>query len=342
MRRDLVPVGQLYVAPAEVEPTGELVAQGRSPRTLEALEGDQARLEQWARARGVVVDLDVAPVPPGLLQAFLEDAAAGRLPDGRPRAVATVVRYAGSVAILHAQHTAAGTYPAGTPSPTLHPGVRGTLLGLRRSHRGERPRQATPLLLPTLREACRLLPDTPHGVRDRAVLLLGWASSCRGAELVALDVPDVLVAPGVGVALHLRASKTDRLGVGRTVQLPWGSSPLTCPGRAALAWLEVLQTLQDGPGAFFREVRGHRAVQPGRMDRRTVQRVVRGAVALTGEDPRRYGAHSLRAGLVTSMLDAGRTHAQVMRATGHTDPKTVSRYDRPRVTGEAPAAGLGL
>lgn len=75
------------------------------------------------------------------------------------------------------------------------------------------------------------LPDTLGGLRDRALLLLGFAGAFRRSELVGLDVAD-LTFTSAGLVVRLRRSKTDQEGQGRPVGIPYGAQPDTCPVRA--------------------------------------------------------------------------------------------------------------
>jgi site-specific recombinase XerC len=75
------------------------------------------------------------------------------------------------------------------------------------------------------------------GIRDRALLLVGFAGAYRRSELVALNVEDVQVT-GDGLVITLRRSKIDQEGEGRKVGLLYGSNPGTCPVRALRAWQE--------------------------------------------------------------------------------------------------------
>jgi len=83
-----------------------------------------------------------------------------------------------------------------------------------------------------------LSPTAVIGVRDRALLLVGFAGAFRRSELVSLDVADVLFGAD-GLIVQLHRSKTDQEGEGRKVGLPFGSNPLTCPVRASilLEWM---------------------------------------------------------------------------------------------------------
>ncbi|MDQ6782597.1 MAG: integrase, partial [Actinomycetota bacterium] len=69
--------------------------------------------------------------------------------------------------------------------------------------------------------------DTVAGVRDRVLLLLGFAGGMR-RELVALDVDDLEAAPE-GYVARLRRSKTDQEAAGRQVSIVYGTDPGCCP-----------------------------------------------------------------------------------------------------------------
>jgi len=69
------------------------------------------------------------------------------------------------------------------------------------------------------------LPHSSKGIRDRALLLLGFAGALRRSELVALDVTDVTPSDN-GLVVMLRRSKTDQEGRG-----PYGRHPVRLPPR---------------------------------------------------------------------------------------------------------------
>jgi integrase len=82
-----------------------------------------------------------------------------------------------------------------------------------------------------LKKMLETLPGTQVGLRDRAVLLLGFAGAFRRSELVSLDVAD-LDFSSAGLIVTLRKSKTDQEGASRRIGIPFGSSEATCPVRA--------------------------------------------------------------------------------------------------------------
>jgi site-specific recombinase XerC len=93
-----------------------------------------------------------------------------------------------------------------------------------------------------------LSPTSLLGVRDRALLLVGFAGAFRRSELVSLDVAEVTFGAD-SLVLQLRRSKTDQEGEGRKVGLPFGSNPLTCPVRALRDWLDVAVIAGDRSSA---------------------------------------------------------------------------------------------
>jgi integrase len=145
------------------------------------------------------------------------------------------------------------------------------------------------------------LPATRVGLRDRALLLLGFAGAFRRAELVSLDVAD-LEFSSAGLVVTLRRAKTDQEGRSRRIGVPYGSSEKTCPVRSLQAWLESARIV-DGP--VFRSLDPFQRVQQRRLSDKAVARIVKRRAAAVGLDPERYAGHSLRAGLATSAAAGG-------------------------------------
>jgi len=126
------------------------------------------------------------------------------------------------LAAISAAHRAAGH-----DSPTTAEAVRLVRRGVRRTL-GTAQHQVRPITVPDLRTMLEGLRVDMGGCRDRALLLLGFAGALRRSELVGLDVADI--TEGVdGLTVHLRRSKTGQEGAGRTVGIPFGSNPVTCP-----------------------------------------------------------------------------------------------------------------
>ena len=178
-----------------------------------------------------------------------------------------------------------------------------------------------------VRRICdRLNSGVPRDVRDRSILLLGFHSGWRRSELAALRLADVHVEEGKGLLLQLRRSKTDQLARGRTVGIHFGKRPETCPVRALEAWLKVRGDWR-GP-LFTRILKTGRVLRVGLSDESILDVVKRG-LSLIRVDPADYGAHSLRAGMITAAAESGAPAEAIMSRTGHRSLQTLIGYIRP-------------
>src|SRR5260370_23295510 len=168
-----------------------------------------------------------------------------------------------------------------------------------------------------LRRLVGLIDGSPVGLRDRALLVLGFAGAFRRSELVGLDVED-LEFTSRGIRVHLRRSKTDQEADGRPVGVPYGVSAETCPVQAVERWLahvrSVLPDYDRGP-LFLRLDAGGR-LRHARLSDRGVARVVQRWAERAGLDPARVAGHSLRAGLATSAPAGGGSQRALMNQTG--------------------------
>jgi integrase len=116
--------------------------------------------------------------------------------------------------------------------PTNSEHVRATLRGIRRAI-GAAPARKAPVLAEQARAMALAAPTSLKGLRDRALLLLGFAGAFRRSELVALDVAD-LEETDDGFKVTIRRSKTDQEGHGETISIVRGSA--ACPVKAVKAW----------------------------------------------------------------------------------------------------------
>lgn len=210
----------------------------------------------------------------------------------------------------------------GLPSPTTAEVVRATLRGIRRK-RGCAQRQVAPL---QKADIVRLVAGLQgiRGLRDKALLLIGFAGAFRRSELVSLDIEDVeFVAEGA--VIRLRRSKTDQEGRGRVVAIPYVRGR-HCPCRALQAWLQASGIIQRGP--LFRGVSRHDRVLSARLTAQSVALIIKQRAAAVGLDPTRYSGHSLRAGFATSAAQSGVGSLSIRAQTGHRSDATLQRYIR--------------
>jgi site-specific recombinase XerD len=117
------------------------------------------------------------------------------------------------------------------------------------------PRKAVPVMasdLPAVAAACD--PEKPTGLRDRAVVLLGFALLARRSELAALNISDVELVPGEGLAVTIRSSKTDQSARGVVRRIHYASNERICPVRAVLVWTSFLAARGVTSGPLFTRV----------------------------------------------------------------------------------------
>ncbi|HEY3229103.1 MAG TPA: tyrosine-type recombinase/integrase [Roseiflexaceae bacterium] len=229
--------------------------------------------------------------------------------------VATIDRRLSSIGYYHKQ--------ARHALPTKDPEVERTMRGIRRA-KGIVPNGKTPILTPLLRKMVEALPDDLPGLRDKALLLIGFAGAFRRSELVGLQVRDIRIGDA-GLVVTLRRSKTDQEGASFTKGLPAGASETTCPKRALEVWLT---TAGITAGPIFRPVDRWGHVDARALSGLGVARAVKRALAAIELDTRDYSGHSLRAGLVTAAAMAGVSERVIMQQTGHKNVAMLRRYIR--------------
>lgn len=200
--------------------------------------------------------------------------------------------------------------------------VRSVLRGIRRVH-GAAQRQVDPLLREDVLAVIDSLPPTFKAVRDRALLLVGFAGALRRSELVGLNVEDVKFVPE-GLILCLRRSKTDQEGEGRNIGIPYARSR-ACPVKALRMWLERA-AITSGP--IFRGVAKGGHIQPAAMTSQSVALVIKKYAAGIGLDPCKFSGHSLRAGLITSAAKLGVSAWKIRAQSGHRSESMLARYIR--------------
>jgi len=162
------------------------------------------------------------------------------------------------------------------------------------------------------------------GIRDRALLLVGFYGALRVRELVGLNIEDVTEHER-GYVITIRRSKTDQEGRGRFVAIPRGGR--LGPAEALKAWLDVLREHGYTSGALFRYAREKRLF-PARMTVQAAQNVVKLYAAQLGYDPRDFAGHSLRAGFVTSAALRNAPEEAIAKQTGHRSIAVLRSYIR--------------
>jgi site-specific recombinase XerD len=280
--------------------TAQFIAASKAANTLRAYDSDWRDFVAWCDGHS----LASLPAEPETLATYLSALARfGRSP-------ATIRRRVAAIGHRHAR--------AGHQNPGDHPGVTATLQGIARAI-GTAPHKKQAMTAEILQKAIRKIPTDLAGLRDRALLLIGFAAALRRSELVDLKVNDI-GRHTKGIVLTVRRSKTDQTGAGVTKAVPHGRRLGVV---AALdAWLAAAK-ITEGP--VFRGVRGS-TVLPDQLSDRQVSRAVKSRAKAVGLDPDDFAGHSLRSGFISTAADHGADLAAVAKHAGHAKIDTTLGY----------------
>ena len=282
----------------------------KADATIRAYTSDARVFQDWCRRYG----FRPMPASPEAVAGFIvSEAEAGR-------AASTLGRRLAAIRFAHKL--------AGEADPTDNEGVRSAMKGARRKV-GVAPTQKAAATAEILTALLLVTPDTLAGKRDRALLALGFAGAFRRSELVALDVGDLREDPE-GLRVMVRRSKVDQEGRGFEKAIPHGR--FIRPVALVREWLDAAGIVS---GPLFRPVSRSGNVRganvPGgnvRLTTQAVADIIKRYCAAAGLDASTFGAHSLRAGYITTAAERGADLARIMDQSGHRDPRTVVSYIR--------------
>jgi integrase len=309
-----------------VETARDYARQSASENTLRAYAKDWAAFARWCRMRGA----DLLPSSPQLIGLYIADLAApGGSSSGKPPAlsVASIERRLSGLAWGYAQR--------GERLDRKDRHIATILAGIRRRH-ARPPVQKEAILPEDLRDMLATLPHDLRGLRDRAMLLIGFAGGLRRSEIVSLDhgkddTPDSggwVQVRDEGVLIALRG-KTGW----REVEIAPGSSDQTCPVHALSQWLHYAR-IDFGP-IFVAVSRNGLKATSERLSDKHVARLIKICAREAGLRPdlpeaerlRLFSGHSLRAGLASS---AEVDERYVQKQLGHASAEMTRRYQRRR------------
>jgi integrase len=285
----------------------EYVRQSKSANTLRAYQADWRDFTAFCEREGQ----SSLPCPAPVVASYLI-----WLADTQKRKTGTLVRRLSAISQAH--------QAAGYPAPTAELSVRAVLAGIRRVH-GSEQASKQPLLPDTLKLLLEHVSPGLAGLRDQALLLLGFAGGFRRSELVALQVRDLEHLPE-GVLVTVRRSKGDPEGLGQKVGIPRGRHAATCPVLALERWLAAAEIRE---GFVFRSTAPWTgAVRERGLEAKRVATLIQQLARKAGLDARQYGGHSLRSGLATAAAAGGAPERAIMEQTRHRSASQVRRYIR--------------
>jgi site-specific recombinase XerD len=306
-----------------IEKANDLIRAAKAPSTRKAYQSDFRIFESWCAAHR----LSSLPASPQTIALYITSCVVARL------APATIAR---RLASISKAHQAAGFEES--PASTKHFVVGEVLNGARRTL-GVAQKCKDPLLL---NDICRLLAACPKnllGLRDPALILIGFAGAFRRSELCALSISDLCFSAS-GLVVNLPRSKADQEQAGEKVAIPFGEHDDTRPIKALRRWLAKAKITE---GAVFRGVDRHGHVSSAGLHRDSIAAIFKTAAARAGMNATNIAGHSVRAGMATQAALNGSSERVIARTTRHCSRRVLRRYIRPgEMFRENASARLGL
>lgn len=207
-------------------------------------------------------------------------------------------------------------------SPFDAPLIRAARGKARRAAARERtPKSAHPITREVLEAMLASCDDSHRGTRDRAALMLGWASGGRRrSEIAALNVDDIDSREFAEKTLiRIRLLRTKTTGPARAPRLPLKGRA----ARALMGWMR-LAGLQDGP--LFRPISLADRVLPRRITPDGIREIVRHRLELAGYPPDFASPHGLRSGFLTQAALDGAPLAAAMQLSLHRSAAQAQSY----------------
>ena len=216
----------------------------------------------------------------------------------------TLKRRLASISVLHKLN---GHY-----LDTKHPIITENLLGIKRV-KGTYQKSKKPILINDLKliiNAINQENNSKNKVKNKALVLIGFAGGFRRSELVSVSYEDVEFV-SEGVKIFVKRSKTDQSGEGMTKGIPYFSNTNYCPVVSLKKWMEANDAKT---GKIFE------------MSDKNVALTIKKYAAIAGLDKNKYSGHSLRSGFATSTAELGAEERSIMAMTGHKTTQMVRRY----------------
>jgi site-specific recombinase XerD len=299
-----VPAGESLPLPAsEVAAAADYARAEKAEATRRAYRTDFGIFRAWCAERRI----SALPAAPEAVAAFLAHEAERQV---RP---STIGRRVAAIRYAHKL--------AGFSLPTDDERVRATVRGIRRSL-GAAPSKKMPATAERVIGMAPLVGTKLSAIRDRALLLIGFAGAFRRSELVAINVED-LEETAEGLRITIRRSKTDQEGHGHVIAIPRGV--IACPVAALKTWLEAA-AITEGP--VFRPIGKGGRLQLGRLTDRSVADIVKAHAQRAGLDPKLFAGHSLRSGFLTSAAARGASIFKMADQSRHKSMDTLRGYVR--------------
>ena len=266
----------------------------KSPNTLRAYESDYKDFSFFC----IKNNFNPLPADPKIVSLYLTNLS-------QTSKFSTLKRRIASISVIHKLK---GHY-----IDTKHPIIMENLLGIKRK-KGSVQKAKKPILINDLKAIINTINQLEikeiRKLRDKALILIGFAGGFRRSELVALDYEDIEFVRE-GVKIFVKRSKTDQSGEGMTKAIPSFDNTLYCPVVHLQNWI---YELKDKKGKIFP------------ISDKSVALIIKKYANLAGLDGNKYAGHSLRSGFATATAESGAEERNIMSMTGHKTTQMVRRY----------------
>ena len=268
-----------------------------SPNTLRSYLACFQSFEDWASERGFTP----LPARPSLVAAYVQSMS----PELSPATLRN------RICVIRKVHALLRYY-----DPT---GDELVNLAIRRARRSmtARPRQARGITPEVLQKMIGVQPDNVTGIRNAALLQVGYEILARRSELTALKLGDVTLLGDGTAKIIIRRGKADPYGSGRSGHL----------SRQTVSQLqEWLKCRSPNSGLLFQPIYKNVSI-PRSISYTTVKRVILKSLEASGvDDVEAYSSHSLRVGAAQELLRRGHSTSTIMRAGGWKSVNVLARY----------------
>jgi len=266
----------------------------KSINTLRAYQSDYNDFSLFCSKNG----FQVMPTQPKILALYITHLASYSK-------YSTLKRRLASISIIHKTK---GHY-----IDTKHPIIVENLMGIKRTN-GSNQKGKKPLLINDLKLLINAIDESKEKnirkIRDKALVLIGFAGGFRRSELVDIEYEDIEFVEE-GVKIFVKRSKTDQSGEGLTKAIPYFDNINFCPVKTLNKWVVEAEIKE---GKIFN------------ISDKSVALIIKKYANYAGLDSHRYAGHSLRSGFATSTAESGAEERNIMAMTGHKSTEMVRRY----------------
>ena len=175
---------------------------------------------------------------------------------------------------------------------------------------GSRQKAKKPILINDLKLIIKAIDEKK--IRDKALILIGFAGGFRRSELVSILNEDIEFVPE-GLKILVKRSKTDQSGEGVIKAIPYFDNKEFCPVISLKKYINSKSKVESKEKIF-------------KISDKSVALIIKRYAEKAGLDASRYAGHSLRSGFATTAAEFGAEERNIMAMTGHKTTQMVRRY----------------